>query len=949
MARVYVSSTVADLKRERRAVMDWLVRAGHQPVHSYLPDSATVRDSCLADVDGCDLYVLILGHRYGFQPEQDNPEGLSITHLEFRRAGQSGIRRVALLSNSILDVGLSDMADPQRLALVSVFREEVAREVRPAEFSDQVGLILGLSTGVQAELDKLSNRPPADRADGRAAGPVLRLAPRPAFLAGREELLAELGARLAGSDGAVPRVVALSGLGGAGKTSVAVEYAHRQLGQVGVAWQFPAEDPSVVAAGFGELAVQLGAGDRGDPVTSVHGVLAASPAPWLLVFDNAPDRASVAPFVPPAGPGRVLITSRNQIWPPGHALEVPVLDPQVAAEFLASRTGDPDRRAALDLAGELGGLPLALEQAAAYVQATGDSLAGYLALFRRRRADLLAQGEPIGSSQTVATTWRLAFEDLHHAAPGAAGLLRLLACCAPEAIPLRLLLRPREGLAGQLSDQVTPVLALLLEDELAAGNAVAALRRYSLVTPVGGGAVSVHRLVQAVTLDQMPADLVTAWQQAAAAVIEAALPDDPTQRETWPAYALLLPHAQAALPSHRDGMERVSTYLGHSGRYGAARDREREVVDARARILGPEHPDTLTARENLAFWTGSAGDPAGARDQLAALLPIREQVSGREHPDTLIVRAGLARWTGDEGDAAAARDQSAALVRVAELVSGREHPLTQDARLNLARWTGLAGDPAGARDQFAELLPIRERVFGTEHMYTLSAAVYLADWTGEAGDAAAARDQFAVLVPTRERILGAEHPDTLWARGSLARWTGEAGDPAAARDQYAALLPVRERVLGPEHPDTLADRYQLAAWTGQAGDPAAARDQFAGLLPARERVSGPDHPDTLAERYQLARWTGEARDPAAARDQFAGLLPVRERVLGAEHPDTLATQHQLARWTGEAGDPVAARDLFAELLPVYERVLGQEHPHTQNTRANRAYWTVRAEGGPNRT
>jgi Domain of unknown function (DUF4062) len=85
-------------------------------VHSYLPDSDTVRDSCLADVDTCDLHVLILGHRYGSQPEQDNPEGLSITHLEFRRAGQSGIPRIALLSTRILDVSLSDVADPQRLA-----------------------------------------------------------------------------------------------------------------------------------------------------------------------------------------------------------------------------------------------------------------------------------------------------------------------------------------------------------------------------------------------------------------------------------------------------------------------------------------------------------------------------------------------------------------------------------------------------------------------------------------------------------------------------------------------------------------------------------------------------------------------------------------------------------------------------------------------------------------
>jgi len=112
LARVYVSSTIADLTEERRAVLDWLRLARHQAVDSYLPDSDTVRDSCLDDVAACDLYVLILGHRYGFQLPQDNPEGLSITHLEFRRAGECGIPRVALLRTSIPDVSLSDLGDP---------------------------------------------------------------------------------------------------------------------------------------------------------------------------------------------------------------------------------------------------------------------------------------------------------------------------------------------------------------------------------------------------------------------------------------------------------------------------------------------------------------------------------------------------------------------------------------------------------------------------------------------------------------------------------------------------------------------------------------------------------------------------------------------------------------------------------------------------------------------
>ena len=657
---------------------------------------------------------------------------------------------------------------------------------------------------------------PTQRATG---GKPVRLAPRPPFLAGREELLAELEARLSGGDRSGLRVVALCGLGGAGKTSVAVEYAHRHLGEVGVAWQFSAEDPTVLAAGFGELAAQLGARDvvdTRDPIASVHGVLAAFPAGWLLVFDNAPDLGSVQAFLPPAGLGRVLITSQNQNWPPGQALEVPVLGAEAATDFLVSRCGDPDRQAAWELAVELGGLPLALEQAAAYVQATGDSLAGYLASFRRRRADLLARGEPAGYGKTVATTWALASSQLEQTSAEAAGLLRLLAFCAPEAIPWRLLLQPRPGLARTLRQEVAAVLLPLLEDELAAKDARAALRRYSLVSQPAEGSVSVHRLVQAATASQMTEDLAGAWRHATAAVIEAAIPEDGSQADAWPEFAALLPHAQAALTADSDAMERVGDYLGNSGNYPAARDLYQAVVEARAEALGPEHPGTLTARNDRAFWAGLAGDPAGARDQAAALLPVCERVLGPEHPDTLLTRANLARWTGTTGDPAGARDQFAALVPIRERVSGPEHPQTVGARLLLARWTGNAGDPAGARDQLAALLPVRERASGMEHMDTLSMRIDLAYWTGVAGDPAGARDQLSALLPVTERVLGPEHPDTLAARFGFAYWTGVAGDPAGARDQYAALLPVEERVLGPKHPDTQDVRDNLAYWTRKA-------------------------------------------------------------------------------------------------------------------------------------
>ena len=764
------------------------------------------------------------------------------------------------------------------------------------------------------------------------------------FLAGREELLADLDARLAAGDGrSGPRVVALCGLGGAGKTSVALEYAHRHLAELGLAWQFPADDPGVVAAGFGELAAQLGARellDTRDPVASVHGALAASRTEWLLVFDNAPDRGSVASFLPPAGPGRVLITSRDQIWP-GQAQQVPVLDLEVAADFLVNRTGDADRQAALELAHELDGLPLALEQAAAYVQATVESLAGYLSLFRRRRADMLGRGEPIGYPGTVASTWRLAFEDLQDSAPGAAGLLRLLAFCAPEAIPLRLLLQPRPGLAAHLGEEVAPVLGPLLEDELAASDAIAALRRYSLISPAVDGLVSVHRLVQAVTADQMPAELTGEWRQAAAALIEAAIPGDTTPPGTWLVCAALMPHAQAVLDLTSDGMSRIAQYLGARGNYPAARDLFQLIADAHMEddAYGAEHPDTLTVRGNLARFTGRAGDPAAARDQIAALLPELEQVLGPQHPETLAARQNLARWTGQAGDLAAARDQYTLLLPEFEQVLGPRHPVTLTVRGDLALWTGDAGDPAAARDQYAALLPEFEQVFGPRHPATLTARNNLALWTGETGDPAAARDQYAALLPELEQVLGLGHPDTLAVRSNLAYWTGNAGDPAAARDQFAALLPELGEVFGSRHPDILTARQNLARWTGQAGDPAAARDQFAALLPELGEVFGSRHPDILTARQNLADWTGQAGNPAAARDQYAALLPELEQVLGPRHPQTLGARNNLAHWTGDAGDPAAARDQIAALLPELEQVLGPRHPQTLTARNSLAHWT----------
>jgi transcriptional regulator with XRE-family HTH domain len=648
---------------------------------------------------------------------------------------------------------------------------------------------------------------------------VVGLLPRAAFpLAGREDLLARLEMALEG--GTEPGVVVLSGMGGVGKTSVAAEYAHRHLDKRPVAWQMRAEHEAVLRQQLAELAVQLGGRDVTDlrnPVAAAHAVLASSRRRWLLIFDNAPDEASVLQFLPPSGPGRVIITSQSQHWSRPTVLDVPVLEPDVATRYLLARTGEPDHTAARELADELGGLPLALEQAAAYMQGAGKSMTSYLSEFRRRRADLLRR-KPTGPP-SVAATLSLAISRLQEAgSPVAVDLLRLLSVLAPEPAPLDLLLSD-SSLSGRLPPTPSAALAPLLGDQCALDDAIIELRRLSLVTLAGPDQVLVHRLVQHTTKELLLATVAREWEEAAAVLVESAVPDEPRLPGAWPTCAVLLPHARNLLRMTSGGMRNIAQGRGHAGSYAVAVDLFRQITEAleHDHDHGPLHPDTLSARGSLASWSGRAGDPAAARDQFAALAPTYRRVLGSEHPDTL------------------------------------------DICGNLAEWSGAAGDPESARDQFAELVPIYQRVLGREHEGTLVARGNLATWSGRSGDWGAARDQLIDLVPVAEGILGPEHPQALTVLGNLAHWTGRAGDPAAARDRYADLALIYERVLGPEHPDTLTIRGNAARWTGEAGDPAAARDLLIELLPIRESVSGSEHPYTRIMRDNLTRWTEQAR------------------------------------------------------------------------------------------
>ncbi|NUP52933.1 MAG: tetratricopeptide repeat protein [Catenulispora sp.] len=657
-----------------------------------------------------------------------------------------------------------------------------------------------------AELDHAiagSSAPPNRRA--------VSLGPRPQHLVGREDLLAQVAAAFTTSS--VPQVQVLCGLGGVGKTSVAVEYAYQYADSYGIVWQFNAEHAESLDGQIGELAAHLGLLDTpgaGDVAGSLRSYLINADRPWLLVLDNVVDAEVVQRLIPAAGPGHVLVTSQRTTWT-GHARvrDVPILNRDVAIDYVLSSAHGGDADAAGRLVDALGGLPLAVDQAAAYLRVTGRPIQFYLdklsALLKRP-----------GRGKAVTETWNAAIGQLGTDS-AALSLLRVLACCAPDAIPVRLLFPDNAPVPKNVRPAVAKRLAALVVDEFTVDEALIALREFSLITsPTDDDTVSIHRLVQAATLEALNEGERAEWRQATSRLIERATPKAPELPSTWPILAVLLAHIELVVPFEHACYLAAADGIGYKGNAHAALAMARRSHRARELVYGPDSEEALDARHRVAAWTGETGNATAARDQIVDLLLIEERILGPEHPSTLTTRHDLAYWTGRVENADSARDQFTELLSIYERVLGPEHPNTLTTRRNLAHWTDKAGDAAGARDQFAALLPICDRVLGPEHPHTLATRHKLAGCVGNAGDAAGARDLYAALLPIQQRVIGPEHPDALTTRYNFAHWTGMAGDAAGARDQFAALLPICERVLGWDNLTVVAERKAIAYWTKKA-------------------------------------------------------------------------------------------------------------------------------------
>ncbi|MFC8435207.1 tetratricopeptide repeat protein [Streptomyces sp. NPDC057253] len=662
------------------------------------------------------------------------------------------------------------------------------------------------------------------------------------------------------SAGRIPAGGALVGLGGVGKSQLAADYARTVLadGTVDVVvWVTATERPSIIDR-FAQAGRELCASALEDPNQAARAFLAflapkrsAAPLRWLVVLDDLTLPQDMDGLWPPASPqGRTLVTTRRQdaaLTGPGRSrLQVGLFTPEQAVVYLAEALAAyerPERDEDLAaLAADLGHLPLALSQAAAYLADTGSSVGAYRQALADRAAalrDLAPDLLPDQQPHTVAATWALSIEHANTLKPEglARPLLQLAAHLDPYGIPATVLTnesartylahhrasQSRNQLAAQSSAkpaaQIEPVSATEAE------RAISALRRLSLLTytpDTPATAVRVHQLLQHAVRDVLTPAQRHETAQAVADSLSRAWPK--IERDTNLAQALranTAALAQCAGDSlHRTKVHgvlyRMGNSLGKTGQVAAAHDHYQRLAEAARRNLGLDHEDTLVALGNVALWQGERGDAAGASREYADLLERMIRILGPDHTNTLTTRLNLARWQGEAGDAAGAAARLIELLEHMRHVLGNDHPDTLATRHNLARWRGRAGDAAGAAEALADLLPDQLRVLGEDHPDTLNTRGYLAYWRGAAGDPADAVEAYAALLPHQLRVLGEDHPDTLITRGNLAQWRGQAGDAPGAASALAELLEHKIRVLGFDHPHTLATRELLSYWRGQA-------------------------------------------------------------------------------------------------------------------------------------
>ncbi|MFD0329263.1 FxSxx-COOH system tetratricopeptide repeat protein [Streptacidiphilus monticola] len=732
----------------------------------------------------------------------------------------------------------------------------------------------------------------------------------------------------------LPTPQTLYGLGGVGKTQVALEYAYRFMADYDAVWWIDAEQPEQVAVSLTELGTRLGlrvGENAAENAELVKETLRLGTHPkarrWLLIFDNADDPSSVVRYFP-GGPGDVLVTSRNQAWS-GHAeaLEVDIFRREESIDHLCRRVPGLSRGDANRVAEAVGDLPLAVEIATAWLETTGIPVDTYVEQLQQEAVGVLSAAEPTDYPSNFSATWRVSISRLRQQSPAAARLLELWAFFAPDSISRSLVYTDQmiESLVPYDDD---------LRDKYMMGKLLRAIGRYGLARVDNSSSTfQVHRMVQAVIRAEMTDEEYQRNIHEVHRILVGARPDvgdtdDPTN---WPQFELIWPHLG---PSEAENCDEPDTrqllidrvrYLWKRGELDRAEELGRRLDSAWTAKLGEDDRQTLQLR----FQLGSVLRSQGRFNESLAIdedtLERQRRALRENHPQTLQTAGNLGADLRVLGRFREALDLDRDTYSKLRDELGDDDPRALNLANNLAIDLRFNGDYEEARLLDEEVYNKRSDVLGPLHPYTLTSKANLAEDLRALGDY---RGSVNLLNEFREEYTAIPVPDlpSLRYTKSLAVALRKAGQQSEARrlttetynrylERYNALVP-----------DALSCALNLAADYSAAGDKEAARDTAQEIYQTYLRNLGEDHPFTLICANNVSiylRDTGQVAEAVVLGERIASAL---SRTLGQDHPYTLCAALNLANSYGEGGDLARAEELGRDVLAGLSRRYGAEHP-----------------------
>ncbi|WP_409000446.1 FxSxx-COOH system tetratricopeptide repeat protein [Streptomyces europaeiscabiei] len=754
---------------------------------------------------------------------------------------------------------------------------------------------------------------------------------------GRALVLDQLRDQLQGGMSVVlPRPQALFGLGGVGKTQVALEYVHRFMADYDLVWWISAEHIENVIASLAELGAEIGA-TGGDDITlvsqeAVHMLARDVPTKrWLLVFDNADDPADLTRFLPRGGSGHILVTSRNQAWASqAESLPVAVFTREESIEHLSRRAPGLSAEEADRVAEAVGDLPLAVEQAAAWLAETATPVDGYLLLLAEQATNVLSLNRAADYPDTVAKTWLVSIARLRERSPASVRLLQVCAFMGPEPISSHLLY------SKNMLDELRTV-DPTLQETLLLGRVIREIARLALAqVDQAGSSIQIHRLVQAVIRSQLTEDEQQRARHVVHLVLAGARPqhDEPTDNpDSWPLFETIWPHLQVSgvrdcdEPEPRRLLIDRVRYLWKRGGFTAAAQLAQDLLEQWRCTLGEDDIQYLYLRAQLANVRRSQGRYVEAREIDEDVLDRQSRVLGPTHPHTYMTTSSLS------GDLTALGEYRSAVERAREAYDGygqifhESHPRTLNAANNLALALRMVGRYGEARDIDQDTYDRRKEVLGPNHPNTLSSASSLGRDLREVGRYTDSVKLLEEAYASHKEYLGKTFPGTLSCAKALAVSLRRAGLFAeAVRLTTATQAEYRTQYEVPT-PDSLACDLNWAADLYATGKREQARREAQVALTEYMKVPGEKHPYTLAALNNLAiyQWScgSDEAEPA-----FLRACELMAEVLGERHPHTLFCRANRANVLADQGRLEEARQEEESAHGALKEILGARHPET---------------------